>query len=273
MSTVVQPVPRGFGSRMGRRARDWLPALVVFVVVLVLWQKLIDYFNVRQFLLPQPTAILDALRENRDSLWRAGIFTFKEALGGFVGGSTIAILLALALARWRRVAGALMPYAVAANAVPIIAFAPITNNWFGPIEPRSKMAIAGVLCFFPVFVNTLRGLTSVEPASLELMRSCGAGQWATFRRVRIPNALPFAFTGLKVASVLAMIGAVVGEYFGGSFEALGVIIQSNVALFNFPLAWAGIVVASAFGIAFYATVALVEHLTTAWQPARVFHSE
>ncbi|MBA3243985.1 MAG: ABC transporter permease [Actinobacteria bacterium] len=267
MSTVVQPVPRSFGRTIGRRFRDWLPALVVFVLVLVAWQGLVEVFNIRQFLLPKPTAILGALRDNRSDLWSAGIVTFKEALGGFAMGSTAAILVALVLARWRRVGGAIMPYAIAANAVPIIAFAPITNNWFGLLNPMSKMVIAAVLCFFPVFVNTLRGLTSVEPASIELMRSYAAGEIETFRRVRIPNALPFIFTGLKVASVLAMIGAVVGEYFGGPLDALGVVIQNNVALFDFPLAWAGIIVASAFGIAFYAAVAVAEHFLTGWQPA------
>ena len=114
-----------------------------------------------------------------------------------------------------------MPYMIAANAIPIIAFAPITNAWFGMLSPWSKITIAAVLCFFPVLVNTLRGLTSVDPESIELMRSYAARESAVFRRVRIPSSLPFVFSALKVASVLAMIGAVVGDYFGGSTEALG----------------------------------------------------
>jgi NitT/TauT family transport system permease protein len=129
------------------------------------------------------------------------------------------------------------------------------------------MAIAAVLCFFPVFVNTLRGLTSVRPSSIELMRSYAAGELAIFRRVRIPNALPYIFSALKVASVLAMIGAVVGEYFGGSVEALGVQIRNSAALFAFETAWAAILVASILGICFYLTIALVERLTTGWQPS------
>ena len=112
----------------------------------------------------------------------------------------------------------LLPIAIAANAVPIIAFAPIFNVWFNPLSPHSKMAIAAVLCFFPVLVNTLRGLQSVRPSQIELMRSYAASELEIFRRVRVPTALPYVFTALKVASVLAMIGAVVGEYFGGSFQ-------------------------------------------------------
>ena len=273
MSTVAPAVPRGFMRRAGRRVTDWAPAVVVFVLVIVIWQKLIDIFEVQQFLLPKPSAIADALRDNWTTLRHAGVYTFKEALRGFVIGSGAAIALALVVARFRRVGGALMPYAVAANAVPIIAFAPITNNWFGPFNPASKAAIAAVLCFFPVFVNTVRGLTSVRPEQIELMQSYAAGELDIFRRVRAPNALPFVFTGLKVATVLSMIGAIVGEYFGGSFDALGVLIQSNVSLFNFPLAWAGIIVASVLGISFYAAVALLEHVFTGWYPSAGFQSE
>ena len=121
----------------------------------------------------------------------------------------------------------LLPIAIAANAVPIIAFAPIFNVWFNPLSPHSKMAIAAVLCFFPVLVNTLRGYQSVRPSQIELMRAYAAGELEIFRRVRVPTALPYLFTALKVASVLAMIGAVVGEYFGGSYNALGVRIRST----------------------------------------------
>ena len=157
-----------------------------------------------------------------------------------------------------------MPYAIAANAVSIIAFAPITNNWFGLLSPWSKMAIAAVLCFFPVLVNMLRGLTSVRPAQIELMRSYAAGEVQIFRRVRIPNSLPYLFSALKVATVLAMIGAIVGDYFGGSQEALGIQIRRFAGIFAFREAWAAITVASILGIAFYAAVALVERFTMSW---------
>jgi NitT/TauT family transport system permease protein len=167
-----------------------------------------------------------------------------------------------------------MPFAVAANAVPIIAFAPIMNDWFGLLNPFSKMAIAAVLCFFPVMINTLRGLTSVHPSSVELMRSYAAGRVRLFRHVRIPNSLPHLFTGMKVATVLSMIGAIVGEYFGGPTSALGVSILNASSYGRFTEAWAGIVMASAFGILFYGLVAAVERLTTAWHPsARLFRSE
>jgi len=266
--TAVQPVPRGGLARLvGRRITDWLPAVVVLVGTIALWEGLIRALDVQAFLLPKPSAIITTFWDTRSQLWAAGWFTFQEALGGFVLGSGFAILLALVLARWRILGTALMPYAIAANAIPIIAFAPITNTWFSPLEKSSKISIAAVLCFFPVLVNTLRGLTSVNPRALELMDSYAAGQFEIFRRVRIPTALPFIFTGLKVATVLAMIGAVVGEYFGGALNALGVLILTRSRVFEFNEAWAGIFMACLLGLALYIAVAALERLTLRWVPS------
>jgi NitT/TauT family transport system permease protein len=274
VSTIVQPAPRSVSRRVGRIALDWIPALAVFVLGIAAWQGLVAAFHVQEFLLPKPTSIAHAFWDQKSALWSQGIYTFKEALGGYALGCGLGILVALLFAAWRPLSSAFMPYAVAANAIPIIAFAPIMNDWFGLLNPFSKMAIAAVLCFFPVMINTLRGLTSVHPSSIELMRSYAAGRVSLFRRVRIPNALPQMFTGLKIATVLSMIGAIVGEYFGGPTEALGVKILNDSSYGNFTDAWAGIVMASLLGIVFYAVVALAERLTTSWHPSsRAFHTE
>jgi NitT/TauT family transport system permease protein len=266
---AVQPVPRGgLGRLVGRRFVDWLPAIVMLVAIIALWQGLIVWLHVQQFLLPKPTSIASAFWTDKHELWSAGWYTFQEAVGGFVIGSALAILVALVLARWRPLGTALLPYAIAANAVPIIAFAPITNQWFGGgLTKSSKIAIAAILCFFPVLVNTLRGLTSVRPQDLELMRSYAGGNVQIFRRVRIPTALPFIFTGLKVATVLAMIGAVVGEYFGGALNAIGVLILSRSRVFQFNEAWAGVLVVCLFGLALYIAVALLERVALRWAPS------
>jgi NitT/TauT family transport system permease protein len=265
---AVQPVPRGGMARLvGRRLTDWVPAVVVLVGTIAIWEGMIRALDVQAFLLPKPSAIITTFWDTRTELWHAGWFTFQEALGGFALGSGLAIVVALALARWRILGTAFMPYAIAANAIPIIAFAPITNTWFSPLNKSSKISIAAVLCFFPVLVNTLRGLTSVNPRALELMESYAAGQFEIFRRVRIPTALPFIFTGLKVATVLAMIGAVVGEYFGGALNALGVLILTRARVFEFTEAWAGIFLACLLGIALYVAVAALERLTLRWVPS------
>ena len=263
--TAVQPLPRGsLAQSVGRGARAWAPAALVFVLGIALWEGLVRGLDVERFLLPPLSDILQTFWEQRETFVSAGLFTFKEALGGFVIGSGAGFAVALVLARWKPLGTALMPYAIAANAIPIIAFAPITNNWFGILSPASKMVIAAVICFFPVMINTLRGLTSVPPSAIELMRSYAAGEAEIFRRVRIPHALPYIFSALKVATVLAMIGAIVGDYFGGSDQALGILIRRSAGIFAFEEAWAAILVACVLGIAFYGAVALVERLTMGW---------
>jgi NitT/TauT family transport system permease protein len=249
-----------------KQVREWLPALVVFAVVIAVWEGSIAAFHIQQFLLPRPSAIVKTFWTARHSLWPAGWTTFKEALGGFFIGSGLGLAVATVVGRFRGVGTALMPIAIAANAVPIIAFAPIAGAWFGEVSPHSKMAIAAVLCFLPVMVNTLRGLSSANPRQIELMRSYAASELEIWRRVRVPTALPFVFTALKVASVLAMIGAIVGEYFGGSFNALGVLINSDAQVFDFVTAWAGILVASLLGLALYGAVAGTERLVVRWAP-------
>jgi NitT/TauT family transport system permease protein len=253
-------------QRAVRQLSEWLPALVVFVVVIALWEGLDRALHVEQFLLPRPSAIVSAVWTQRHTLWPAGWYTFKEALGGFLIGSSLGVLAATFVGRFKTAGNALMPIFIAANAVPIIAFAPIFGAWFNPVSAESKMAVSAVLCFLPVMVNTLRGLQSARPRQIELMRSYAAGELEIWRRVRVPTALPFLFTALKVASVLAMIGAIVGEYFGGALNALGVLINSNASVFHFETAWAGILVASVLGVALYAAVVLVERLVLSWSP-------
>ena len=249
-----------------KKVREWAPALIVFAVVIAVWEGSISIFHIQQFLLPRPSDIVKTFWTARHTLWPAGWYTFKEALGGFAVGSALGIAVATVIGRFKLVGTALLPLAIAANAVPVIAFAPITGAWFGEVSPHSKMAIAGILCFLPLMVNTLRGLSSADPHQIELMRSYAASDFEIWRRVRVPTALPFVFTALKVASVLAMIGAIVGEYFGGAFNALGVLINSDAQVFDFVTAWAGILVASILGLALYGAVAGTERLVIRWAP-------
>jgi NitT/TauT family transport system permease protein len=249
------------------RTLEWIPAIIVFVLGIAAWQISIEAFHIQRFLLPKPWAILSAFWTQRSTLWSAGWVTLKEALGGFAIGSGIGILVACFLSRFRRLGDALMPVAIAANAIPIIAFSPIFNAWFDPLSLAPRMATAAVLCFFPVMVNTLRGLTSIKPSQLDLMRSYAAGEFQIFRRVRVPTALPFVFSALKVATVLAMIGAIVSDYFG-AFGSLGITIKNSVSLFDFETAWAAILTASILGVALYVAVSIAERYALQWDPTR-----
>ena len=203
---------------------------------------------------------------NLTPILAASWFTLKEALGGMAMGTLAGIAVALATTRWSATREALLPFAIAANSMPIIAFAPIMNNWFGIDNPFSKMAIVTVMIFFPIMINTLRGLISVDSRSLELMHSYAASDSEILFKLRIPSALPSLFSGLKVAGALAMIGAIVGEYFGGPRIALGVFITQEAALFRFASAWAAILVACLIGITIYLVILFAERLALPWHP-------
>lgn len=255
--------------RAVRTLRYYAPTILVSVAVLAIWEGSIRGLNVRSFLLPAPSAIVTALVAN----WTAGRqilaaaqTTLYEAAGGLVAGTVIGVVVAFVVARFGTARDAILPLAIAINAIPIIAFAPLANNWFGTLSPYSKMAIAAALVFFPIMINVLRGLTQVDPASLELMRSYAADERTILTKVRIPNALPFFLTGLKVGSTLALIGAVVGEYFGGLNVALGRVVVESASALAFEVTWAAILVAASAGIAMYLIVAGLERLLIGWHP-------
>jgi len=246
-----------------RRIAYYFPAVAVFVGVLGLWELAVRALGIQQFLLPPPSSIAAAFVEHFDELLTVGRNTFVEAVGGLLIGGVAALVVAFATARWATASRALLPFAIAANSVPIIAFAPIMNNWFGILNPLSKMMVVAVLVFFPIMINTLRGLTLVDQASLELMRSYAASD-AIFAKVRVPNALPDIFTALKVSATLSLIGAIVAEYFGGSRSVLGQFIITEAAFFRFANAWAAIVVASAVSIAFFLIILAIERVAIPW---------
>jgi NitT/TauT family transport system permease protein len=251
-----------------RTAKFYLPAFVVFVAVIVAWELLVGAANLQGFVLPKPSAIVAALQENLDSgrfaLLPSARATLVEAVGGMVIGTVAGVAVAFVMARWLSVRAALLPLAVAAGAIPIIAFAPLMNNWFGVLSPLSKMMMAALLVFFPVMVNVTRGLVQVEPGSLELMRSYAAGEWTVLRKVRIPNALPFFFTALKLGATLSLIGAIVGEYFGGASQVLGQIIVQSASVLRFDVTWAAILLGAATGITFYLGISAVERVVIPW---------
>ena len=252
---------------MSRRLRYYLPAIAVFLGGILAWELLVRGLEIQRFLLPAPSAIAGALVENWGDLLEAGRTTLIEAVGGFIIGTVAGLIVAFATARFAIARGALMPFAIAANAIPIIAFAPIMNSWFGITSPVSKMMIVAMLVFFPVMINTVRGLTSPDASSLELMRSYAARERDILRKLRIPAALPYFFTAIKVGATLSLIGAVVGEYFGGATLALGRIIVESASFLRFAEAWAAIVIAAALGIGFYLIIIAIERIVMPWHPS------
>jgi NitT/TauT family transport system permease protein len=245
--------------------------LGIALVVLTLWEGVIELFGIKQFLLPRPSVIWVTLLDEYPKMIAAGWFTFLNAFKGFAIGCGLGVITGVASARFSRFSTAILPLAIAANAIPIIAFAPIMNIWFGVTEPDSKIAIVAVLCYFPAMISTVRGLTSVDPMQLELMRSYAASEFHIFRWLRFPNALPFMFSAFKLTTTLSMIGAIVSEFFGGSLAGLGYRIREDAALFRFPESWSAIIVASLFGISFYLMISALERAAMPWY--RAFRSE
>lgn len=244
--------------------RRYLPATLIFCSGILLWELIVIIFGIQGFLLPKPSRIASTFVEEFSVVVPAGWFTMKEAMGGFVIGAFAGVLIALTTARWTVVKDGLMPFAIAVNATPIIALAPIMNNWFGITNPMAKMAIVAVIVFFPVMINMVRGLTEVDARQLELMRSYASTPRELLLKVRVPNSLPYLFSALKVGTTLSVIAAIVSEYFGGSREALGIYISQQAALFHFAEAWAAILVASFSGIVFYLIITLVERAVMPW---------
>jgi NitT/TauT family transport system permease protein len=256
-------------AAMRGRMAGWLPPVGLFVVVLIAWEGASVAFGIQSFLLPRPSIIVGRLVALwPDTLARGLLFTATEAVVGLLIGLILGTVIGLLTARFRTVRETLLPVAIGASTVPIIAFAPITINWFGPESLLPRTIIVAAMVFFPVMVNTIRGLTQIEPAALELLDSYAASETQKMAKLRIPNALPYWFTALRIATTLSVIGAVVGEFFGGPLYSLGIFITNRTGVSNYPDAWAAIILACALGISLYLVAALVERLVLPWAVAR-----
>lgn len=247
--------------------RGLAPALVFGVGGVVLWEAMLRVVNPEGFVLPAPSSILGAFFENLDEIWAASKNTGFIVVTGLVGGVVIGVVWALLVSRFRIANETLTPLAISLNAIPIIALAPIFNAWYGILSPVSNQAIVVILVFFPVFINTTKGLTEVDPTEIELMHSYAAPSWQVTKMIRIPNAMPFFFTSLKIASSLAVIGAIVAEYFGGRQDALGPLIVQNAGLTRYTEAWAAVLAGSIMGIGLYVVAGAFERVSMPWKPA------
>lgn len=244
--------------------RAWSAPLITGAVILLVWEGGIALFQPEGFVLPAPSEIIGALIDNWSTVLAAAKVTGFIIVTGFIGGTIAGIAAAVIVTRFRTANEILTPLAVAVSAIPIIALAPIFKNWFGLLSPRPNQLIVVILVFFPVFVNTAKGLTQVEDSQLELMDSYAASKWTIMREVRIPNALPFVFTALKLASSLAVIAAIVAEYFGGRQDALGNLITGSAGLARYADAWAAVLAGTAIGTVLYVLVVVAERRTIPW---------
>ena len=247
-----------------RRLNNVMPALVLSAGVLIFWEAIIRLSNVPTFVLPAPTGIVASLVANWRGLATAARATALEVLFGFVLSAMAGITVALIIVRFERFGRALYPLIVLFQNVPKVALAPIFILWFG-YDLAPKILLIIVIAFFPVAIDMLAGLQSVEPSFVALMRSVGASNGKILLRVRIPHSLPHLMAGLKVAITFSVIGAIVGE-FAGANQGLGYVIQFASTQLDTPLIFAALVVVSVLGLAFYYVVEFGERVLVPWAP-------
>ena len=236
--------------------------LIGFAIILVAWEIYVDIFQVSKIVLPSPSDILYVSWQRYDLLLKESWPTFLESILGFALALAIGVPMAVSVANSRLLNLSLYPILIATQSVPKVAVAPIILVWFG-LGLESKLAIAFLVAFFPIVVDTATGLQATPPGLIELGRSLKASRWQMFWKIQFPSALPFVFSGAKVAVTLAVIGAVIGE-FVGSVNGLGNLLLTANSQLDGPLAWAALIWLSVLGILLFVAVSVTERIVMPW---------
>ncbi|MEL7026663.1 MAG: ABC transporter permease [Pseudomonadota bacterium] len=251
----------------GAGARYLVP--VIFgVVLLVLWEMVVGLWDVPLVILPAPSAIWAKITTSTHLLWADFVQTFvKGALSGYAMGCAAGVLVGILADRFGFLRRGLLPVGNFMAALPIVGTAPIFVMWYG-FGWQSKAAVVFTMVFFPMLVNTVAGLREATSMQRDLMATYGAGYWASLWKLRLPAAMPFIFNGLKISSTLALIGAIVAEFFGSPIVGMGFRISTSVGQLALDMVWAEIAVAALAGSLFYGAVALGERWVTFWHPSQ-----
>lgn len=270
---VAERSPSRTGERRLRRLLATRPEMVLspllFFVLLGAWYVATTWFTVPEFVLPPPGKVwaslvsgLSASPTDAAGYWYHFFVTLTEGLLGFVIGSSVGIVLGMAVAHSRVVSRVLYPYIIAMQSLPKVAIAPLFVVWFGfGIEP--KVLITSVITFFPLLVNSIAGCATVDVDRLELARSLGASRWQVFTKITFPSAVPFIFAGLNMAAVLSILGAIVGEFVGAQ-AGLGVLILQYNANLDIASVYSLFVVLAVIGLTLHLTMRWLERRFCFW---------
>ena len=265
------PGPAGAGRGPGERELPgwlkWVAPVVVGVLILAIWIFWVDVLGTAPRMLPSPIAIAEEFVRRFPIILDDMMITATNALIGLVVGSLLALLFAGLAAAAKPVDGMLAPLVSALAVIPIVAITPILNTMFGASSQFGRQAVATIAAFIPVFVNVLRGLRQTRPVHRDLLRSSAASGWQTFRVLTLPTALPYLMTGLRIASSLAVIAALVAEYFGGPADGIGTAIATYAKSGRAALAWAYVLGGIIIGLVFFLVTSLLERLATRRSPA------
>ncbi len=238
------------------------------ITLLVVWEGLVRGLEVPSVILPPPSMIGARIMESLPILWSDFVQTFvKGALTGYIMGCGAAVATAIIIDRSPFLQRGLLPVGNFIAALPIIGTAPILVMWFG-FDWHSKAAVVVVMVFFPMLVNTVQGLAATDNMQRDLMRTYAGGYWNTLFKLRLPAAMPAIFNGLKIATTLALIGAIVAEFFGSPTVGMGFRISVEVGRLGLDMVWAEITVAALAGSAFYGVIAMIEKGVTFWHPSQ-----
>lgn len=256
------------GPRADTPAMRLAVPVIFGLTLLVMWELLIRGLKVPGVVLPPPSAIAERMSREGPTLWADFRQTFlKGALGGYAIGVTAAFVAAVLVDRWDFLRRGLLPVGSFLAALPIVGTAPILVMWYG-FDWQSKAAVVVLMVFFPMLVNIVAGLQDTTQMQRDQMKTWAAGYWQGFFKLRLPAAMPFIFNGLKISSTLAMIGAIVAEFFGSPIVGMGFRISVSVGQLSLDMVWAEIVVAALAGSAFYGLIALIEKRVTFWHPSQ-----
>lgn len=238
------------------------------LTLLVMWELIVRGLDVPMVILPAPSLIVVRFADSLPILWADFVQTVvKGALSGYVIGCAAAFVTAILVDRSDFLRRGLMPVGSFVAALPIVGTAPILVMWYG-FDWQSKAAVVVVMVFFPMLVNITAGLQETTQMQRDQMKTWAAGYWQSFWTLRLPAAMPFVFNGLKISSTLALIGAIVAEFFGSPIVGMGFRISTSVGQLALDMVWAEILVAALAGSAFYGVVALIERKVTFWHPSQ-----
>ena len=240
--------------------------IAVGAVILLLWILVVDVLKAAPRALPSPVAIIGQLADHADIILEDMGITATNAIVGLAVGSVVAIVLAALAATFRPIDGMLAPLVAAIAVVPIVAITPILNTMFGASSQFGRQYVAAIAAFVPVFVNVLRGLRQTRPVHRDVLRAAGASGFQTFRVLTLPTALPYLMTGLRIASSIAVIAALVAEYFGGPADGIGTAIATYAKSGHAALAFAYVVGGIAIGLVLFLVTSLLERLASRRTP-------
>jgi NitT/TauT family transport system permease protein len=251
----LRAILRGFAVNV-------LPPAITFIIVGVIWEAYIAWRDVSILVVPAPSDIWDRFSDDPGFYWREGWWTFYEATLGLLAGSTVAIALAVVMAHSRLAERSLFPLAIVVKVTPLVAIAPVLIIAIG-FGTTPKVIVAALLCFFPMLVNAMTGFRDVNPGALDFMRSIRASGWSVFWKLRVPGSLPYVFSALRITYPLALIGAVVAEWFTGN-RGLGFVVYSAYLNLQTPKLFAAIAVLALIGVAINIAISLLERRVLFW---------